>query len=138
MHGFNLVRGTGSILSDTTRSNQGLGCSSAGRGPVGSNIGPQGDDTGICPTLKDSRGMSMGGMTLGACASGIAGYGGTVGHWPPLAPSARNEFGRARAPFVARVDAGWGIANQSINQLHLKSTGSQQGSRGIGRGEKGV
>ena len=26
----------------------------------------------------------MGGMTLGACASGIAGYGGTAGHCPPL------------------------------------------------------
>ena len=32
----------------------------------------------------------MGGATLGACASGIAGYGGTAGHCPPLAPNARN------------------------------------------------
>ena len=32
----------------------------------------------------------MGGVTLGACASEIAGYGGTAGHCPPLAPSARN------------------------------------------------
>ena len=45
----------------------------------------------------------MGGMTLGACASGIAGYGGTVGHWPPLAPSARNGASphHARGPLVS-------------------------------------
>ena len=42
-------------------------------------------------------------MTLGACASGIAGYGGTAGHCPPLAPSARNGASphHARGPLVS-------------------------------------
>ena len=45
----------------------------------------------------------MGGMTLGACASGIAGYGGTAGHCPPLAPSARYGASphHARGPLVS-------------------------------------
>ena len=70
----------------------------------------------------------MGGVTLGACASGIAGYGGTVGHCPPLAPSARNGASphHARGPLVSTSAA----AARCLPLLPLPAAASRVASAG--------